>query len=321
MAYVVIRCHDQEIGRQNLRTTLLIGRSPECDISVHDHLLSRKHCRLSCIRGRWVAVDLASRNGSFVGSTRIGRHMLRDGERLRLGNTYICFYEGDAPALRPGKNPTSARPADPHEALAGTVFAFELPDSRQPELVMLAGRPTPRPAPLAPPAYEREGVGSMVLEMLSDLHDSVIWEHPRRQQGPKARPRVQAAAMAADPRDLSTAPSSPLVERLASAALVEQPDSDPGGGLAVATVAAPAHPVMRQLGMAATAPATALARPVKRQIVQPRPVANMPRRRPTPVLLPRRKRYSHAALDFWMAGLMAFLLAVVIIATRQLLLQ
>jgi hypothetical protein len=77
-----------------------IGRDGECDIPLAwDPKISRVHALLERVGGQWTFVDDGlSRNGSFVeGARLIGRHTLKDGDRLCLGDTVLIYHD---PALR-----------------------------------------------------------------------------------------------------------------------------------------------------------------------------------------------------------------------------
>lgn len=69
--------------------TLVVGRNPSCDIPVSDKQVSSKHAELRAgPDGRWVVVDKASTNGTFVDGVRIdpaSPHPLPDGTSLRFG--------------------------------------------------------------------------------------------------------------------------------------------------------------------------------------------------------------------------------------------
>jgi len=64
----------------------LIGRSPDCLITLDDPLVSRRHGRL-LIRGEEaIFEDLGSRNGSRVNGRRVHEPVhLKEGDRLRIG--------------------------------------------------------------------------------------------------------------------------------------------------------------------------------------------------------------------------------------------
>lgn len=71
---------------------VILGRSPECHITIEDPLISRKHARIS-IRDRRVFIsDLDSRNGVKVNARPIdGEVELKDGDRIRLGAQELLF--------------------------------------------------------------------------------------------------------------------------------------------------------------------------------------------------------------------------------------
>ena len=124
MAYLVF-CTDKgkELGSRRLDKAITVGRSPDCDVSLHDILLSRRHCRLSPTEHGWVVVDLGSKNGTILDGQKVTSHLLRDGESFRAGRCVVRFRAGElAPAEeRKEKLARPKRPSDPFEALAGTV--------------------------------------------------------------------------------------------------------------------------------------------------------------------------------------------------------
>jgi pSer/pThr/pTyr-binding forkhead associated (FHA) protein len=139
MPYLTLHAHGQELARHDLTGPLVIGRCPECDIAVRDVLLSRRHCRIEAARGGWRIVDLDSRNGTRLGERRLRQHQLRDGQTLRLGRTQLTFH---ARAFTPAPlsplpsvvdTVKSMRPADPFEALAGTVLGLRYIDPHEQE--------------------------------------------------------------------------------------------------------------------------------------------------------------------------------------------
>jgi hypothetical protein len=81
-----------ELGSMSARTT--IGRAEGCTIRLMTDSVSRMHLQLANTPGGWTACDLGSKNGSWVGSTRIppGAHVgLTDGVRLQLGDVELFF--------------------------------------------------------------------------------------------------------------------------------------------------------------------------------------------------------------------------------------
>ena len=80
--------------------TASVGRRPPSDLLLDwDDQVSRAHARFDRAEDAWELVDDGlSRNGTFVNEERLsGRRPLRDGDRLRFGNTTVTF-RAPAPA-------------------------------------------------------------------------------------------------------------------------------------------------------------------------------------------------------------------------------
>ncbi len=73
-----------------------LGRHPENTIQLLDRIVSKEHCHVDLIDGRWRLKDLGSLNGTFVNGSRVGEHFLSHGDEISLGSTRIIF-EGDEP--------------------------------------------------------------------------------------------------------------------------------------------------------------------------------------------------------------------------------
>jgi len=83
---------DHELPAEVSRVT--IGRSADADVSLHwDAEVSRLHATLERVGSVWTITDDGlSRNGTFVnGNPLVGRHRLRDGDRIRVGGTLLTF--------------------------------------------------------------------------------------------------------------------------------------------------------------------------------------------------------------------------------------
>jgi predicted component of type VI protein secretion system len=171
MAYVIIYHKDQEVARQALKGAATIGRSPECELRVHDILLSRRHCQIQPEADGWAILDLGSKNGTRIGGDPVFRKTLTDGDVIRMGKTAVRFRTGP---LVPAPSPSSSalkRPVDPFDALAGTVTDFVY----RPTPIGPTGLPfpAPRPSPREPAAYVQEDVRSLVSELVSSSWDSI----------------------------------------------------------------------------------------------------------------------------------------------------
>lgn len=79
-----------------------IGRSPEAEIHLNDHLVSRLHARILWENSarptefpRCLLHDGGSRNGTFVNRRRINSEPLSDGDRIVVGSTLLAFLVKD----------------------------------------------------------------------------------------------------------------------------------------------------------------------------------------------------------------------------------
>ena len=70
---------------------VVIGRSRECDITVSDPNVSRRHAEIRHEDGSYWIVDLDSTNGVEVNGRRIDRARLADADRIVLGQTELTF--------------------------------------------------------------------------------------------------------------------------------------------------------------------------------------------------------------------------------------
>ncbi len=97
-----------------------IGRSVECQLSLDDPLVSRRHAVLKLERGDVVVQDLGSRNGVLVNGQKIeGRVQLRAGDKVLIGNQELTLVQldDDAAARQP--------PASASRRLKETQPAFD----------------------------------------------------------------------------------------------------------------------------------------------------------------------------------------------------
>ena len=83
---------------------LSVGRGTTNELSLPwDTEVSRLHAEFECIGGEWtVSDDGLSRNGTFVNGQRVsGRHRLRDGDVIRVGQTSIAYKRPAAEDSQP----------------------------------------------------------------------------------------------------------------------------------------------------------------------------------------------------------------------------
>jgi adenylate cyclase len=72
-----------------------VGRHPENTVQLLDRIVSKEHCHVDYVSGRWVLKDLGSLNGTFVNGERVTERVLSHGDEISLGSTRMVF-EGDA---------------------------------------------------------------------------------------------------------------------------------------------------------------------------------------------------------------------------------
>lgn len=73
-------------------SSVVIGRSPDCDISFDDANISRRHAEIKVVLGTHVVTDLGSTNGTKVNGVPITlERTLRDGDIIALGSHTIRF--------------------------------------------------------------------------------------------------------------------------------------------------------------------------------------------------------------------------------------
>ncbi len=97
----------QELTMVNSR--LLVGRSEHNDISISSRFISRHHALLTRSGGATFLMDLNSTNGTFVNSTRVSNHVLRDNDIITVGHHRIKFC---APYAQTRGEPDPAEFAD-----------------------------------------------------------------------------------------------------------------------------------------------------------------------------------------------------------------
>jgi predicted component of type VI protein secretion system len=194
MPWIIIYANGEELDRRELVAPVVIGRSPEWDIAVRDILLSRSHCRFEPSPDGWKIIDLESKNGTRLGWQGIRTHTLRDGDHLRMGRTRIAYFTGPFEAeaeKRPPRTDRLVRPADPHEALSGTVTDFIFLDEEESEQATPTNADHPFPQPRAFDAACEQG-GSTPLSQ-EDVASS-FW--CREGEGSEPAPATALAAQA-----------------------------------------------------------------------------------------------------------------------------
>ena len=69
----------------------VLGRLPECDLTLADSSVSRRHAKVAPVSGSWTITDLGSTNGVKVNGERVTSATLGDGDRVELGSVRLAF--------------------------------------------------------------------------------------------------------------------------------------------------------------------------------------------------------------------------------------
>lgn len=87
--------------------TTTLGRSDSCDVVVHNPKVSRLHARIELQHERYLVVDVASRNGTFVNGTQIAQpQVLATGDVIWLASADVAlqFTDPEETMLLPIRN-------------------------------------------------------------------------------------------------------------------------------------------------------------------------------------------------------------------------
>jgi pSer/pThr/pTyr-binding forkhead associated (FHA) protein len=70
----------------------VLGRSRDCEITVEDPNVSRRHAEIKPSGGSWVIRDMGSTNGVHVNGQRVDApKVLRAGDRIEMGTSTMIF--------------------------------------------------------------------------------------------------------------------------------------------------------------------------------------------------------------------------------------
>jgi pSer/pThr/pTyr-binding forkhead associated (FHA) protein len=93
-----------ESVRRFLQPEVMIGRDPNCDLSMMDEALSAHHARLAHHHGQWWLEDLNSTNGTFLNRERLTTAaVVITGDKFKCGNTIFGIQVEENNGLSPTK--------------------------------------------------------------------------------------------------------------------------------------------------------------------------------------------------------------------------
>jgi pSer/pThr/pTyr-binding forkhead associated (FHA) protein len=91
-----------ESVRRFLQPEIMIGRDPNCDLSMMDEALSAHHARLAHHHGQWWLEDLNSTNGTFLNKEKLTTAaVVITGDKFKCGNTVFGIQVEENNGLSP----------------------------------------------------------------------------------------------------------------------------------------------------------------------------------------------------------------------------
>lgn len=88
-AKVVVVKGEDEGMEVPLSGTTEVGCDPECDLVLHDPAVSWRHLSFMQVAGRIMLTDRKSRNGTFIGDTRVKDAVVPLGAMINVGNSVL----------------------------------------------------------------------------------------------------------------------------------------------------------------------------------------------------------------------------------------
>ena len=102
---------------------LVIGTSSDCDLTVADPRISRRHCELRITERGIVLRDLGSKNGTLVRGVPILEVLLPPSVPVSLGGSELVLLPPGAPTLLPLSRSTRFGEAIGHSLTMRALFA------------------------------------------------------------------------------------------------------------------------------------------------------------------------------------------------------
>ncbi|OGQ06577.1 MAG: hypothetical protein A3G32_01635 [Deltaproteobacteria bacterium RIFCSPLOWO2_12_FULL_40_28] len=90
---------------------LVMGRDPDCHLTLNHNSISRKHSMLTRKWGKIIIQDLKSKNGTYVNAERVSEIPLKDGDQIAVGAVKLLYRNPEEEDLTDlAKQLTSAPP-------------------------------------------------------------------------------------------------------------------------------------------------------------------------------------------------------------------
>ena len=120
MGFHLVIVEGGEAGKEFVfdQASVVIGRTSDCDITLHDSGVSRKHARIHGGGEAYFVEDMGSSNGTNVNGSAVKKHRLADGDRIALGPVVLSFTSRLAPVTSEVDTEPGQAKTVPPQALA-----------------------------------------------------------------------------------------------------------------------------------------------------------------------------------------------------------
>ena len=157
-----ILCKSGSLNGQEFELTAesyKIGRDEGNDIVLTDEGISRNHAEIKKENDGYIVADLGSTNGTYVDEQKVTRHVLKNGQTVRLHTVEFGFVD-DVAAGKEDSGATMVRQAVPEDAGTTMVRQAVPSDEEEEKPAAAPGRPQPARRPSREP--EKGGSGKII---------------------------------------------------------------------------------------------------------------------------------------------------------------
>lgn len=149
----------------------VIGRSTDCQLSLDDPLVSRRHARLVVTEDAIFLEDLGSRNGVLVAGVKVeGRKRLEGGDRFTIGSQEMVVID----AQGADRSATGPATGSVHATFAGPLTVTALPiikndadeGSRKADAFKLLGAVADKALAMGKAEEAERILGSLLLQLI-----------------------------------------------------------------------------------------------------------------------------------------------------------
>lgn len=132
MGFQLTIAEGKEAGRQFDfdQASVVIGRTHECDVTLYEGGISRRHARIFQDGETWLLVDEGSSNGTLVNGAKVARHVLAEGDRITVGPVVFVWRPVDLA-------PTTENPAPDQSAFETRLLSASELTSRNRAMAMV----------------------------------------------------------------------------------------------------------------------------------------------------------------------------------------